>query len=95
MWPHRGTSVVVGSSAVWPAAPRSPSPDAARWYGRWIITGGLAALNLNQRIEGLKVALVSPIEIVDTVATDDRARHTRSGGPDRRRWSRVCLRHRY
>ncbi|MEA2525315.1 MAG: ribose transport system substrate-binding protein [Thermomicrobiales bacterium] len=36
-----------------------------------IITGGLGALNLNQRIEGLKEGIGSRIEIVDTVATDD------------------------
>jgi ribose transport system substrate-binding protein len=36
-----------------------------------IITGGLGALNLNQRIEGLKEGLGSDIEVVDTVATDD------------------------
>ena len=36
-----------------------------------IITGGLGALNLNLRIEGLKEALGSGIEVVDTVATDD------------------------
>lgn len=36
-----------------------------------IITGGLGALNLNQRIEGLKEALGPDIEVVDTVATDD------------------------
>jgi len=36
-----------------------------------IITGGLGALNLNQRIDGLKSAIGPDIEIVDTVATDD------------------------
>ena len=36
-----------------------------------IITGGLGALNLNQRIEGLKEAVGPDVEIVDTVATDD------------------------
>jgi ribose transport system substrate-binding protein len=36
-----------------------------------IITGGLAALNLNQRIEGLKEALPDSVEVVETVATDD------------------------
>jgi ribose transport system substrate-binding protein len=36
-----------------------------------IITGGLGALNLNQRIEGLKEAIGADIEVVDTVATDD------------------------
>jgi ribose transport system substrate-binding protein len=36
-----------------------------------IITGGLGALNLNERIEGLKSALPPEIEIVDTVATDE------------------------
>ena len=36
-----------------------------------VITGGLAALNLNQRIDGLKSALGSGVEVVDTVATDD------------------------
>lgn len=36
-----------------------------------IITGGLGALNLNQRIEGLKEMLGSGVEVVETVATDD------------------------
>lgn len=36
-----------------------------------IITGGLAALNLNQRIEGLTEALGSDIEIVETVASEE------------------------
>lgn len=36
-----------------------------------IITGGLGALNLNQRIEGFKEAVGPGIEIVETVATDD------------------------
>ncbi|HEY8448405.1 MAG TPA: sugar-binding protein [Thermomicrobiales bacterium] len=36
-----------------------------------IITGGLGALNLNQRIEGLREALSENIEVVDTVATDE------------------------
>jgi ribose transport system substrate-binding protein len=37
-----------------------------------IITGGLGALNLNQRIEGLTEALAgTSIEIVETVATDE------------------------
>lgn len=36
-----------------------------------IITGGLGALNLNQRIKGLKEMLGSGVEVVDTVATDD------------------------
>jgi ribose transport system substrate-binding protein len=36
-----------------------------------IITGGLGALNLNQRIEGLTEALGPDVEIVETVATDD------------------------
>ena len=36
-----------------------------------IITGGLGALNLNQRIDGLKEALGPDVEVVDTVATDD------------------------
>jgi ribose transport system substrate-binding protein len=36
-----------------------------------IITGGLGALNLNQRIDGLKEAVGPDVEIVDTVATDD------------------------
>ncbi len=36
-----------------------------------IITGGLGALNLNERIEGLKETLGDGIEIVETVATDE------------------------
>lgn len=36
-----------------------------------IITGGLGALNLNQRIDGFKSTIGADIEIVDTVATDD------------------------
>jgi ribose transport system substrate-binding protein len=36
-----------------------------------IITGGLGALNLNQRIEGLKEAIGPDVEVVETVATDD------------------------
>lgn len=36
-----------------------------------IITGGLGALNLNQRIEGLRSALSPEVEVVETVATDD------------------------
>lgn len=36
-----------------------------------IITGGLGALNLNERIDGFKEAVGSGIEIVDVVATDD------------------------
>mgnify|MGYP000165088158 CR=1 FL=1 len=36
-----------------------------------IITGGLGALNLNQRIEGLKEGIGPNIEVVDTQATDD------------------------
>ena len=36
-----------------------------------IITGGLGALNLNQRIEGLRSALGPDVEVVEPVATDD------------------------
>lgn len=36
-----------------------------------IITGGLGALNLNQRIEGLRSALGPNVEVVEPVATDD------------------------
>jgi ribose transport system substrate-binding protein len=36
-----------------------------------IITGGLGALNLNERIEGLLETIGPDIEIVDTVATDE------------------------
>jgi ribose transport system substrate-binding protein len=36
-----------------------------------IITGGLGALNLNERIEGLTETLGDGIEIVETVATDE------------------------
>jgi ribose transport system substrate-binding protein len=36
-----------------------------------IITGGLAALNLNERIEGLRETLGPDIEVVEVVATDE------------------------
>jgi ribose transport system substrate-binding protein len=36
-----------------------------------IITGGLAALNLNQRIEGLTESLPDTVEIVETVASEE------------------------
>lgn len=36
-----------------------------------IITGGLGALNLNERIDGFKETIGSGIEIVEVVATDD------------------------
>ena len=36
-----------------------------------IITGGLGALNLNERIEGLRETVGPDIEIVDLVATDE------------------------
>jgi ribose transport system substrate-binding protein len=36
-----------------------------------IITGGLGALNLNERIEGLKETIGPDIEVVETVATDE------------------------
>jgi ribose transport system substrate-binding protein len=36
-----------------------------------IITGGLGALNLNQRIEGLRSKLGPDVEVVEPVATDD------------------------
>ena len=36
-----------------------------------IITGGLGALNLNQRIEGLREMLGPDVEVVEPVATDD------------------------
>ena len=36
-----------------------------------IITGGLGALNLNERIEGFRETIGSDIEIVEVVATDD------------------------
>ena len=36
-----------------------------------IITGGLGALNLNERIEGFRETVGSDIEIVEVVATDD------------------------
>jgi ribose transport system substrate-binding protein len=36
-----------------------------------IITGGLGALNLNERIDGFKEAIGSGIEVVEVVATDD------------------------
>jgi ribose transport system substrate-binding protein len=36
-----------------------------------IITGGLAALNLNERIEGFRETIGDGIEIVEVVATDD------------------------
>jgi ribose transport system substrate-binding protein len=36
-----------------------------------IITGGLAALNLNERIEGFRETVGPDIEIVDVVATDE------------------------
>jgi ribose transport system substrate-binding protein len=36
-----------------------------------IITGGLGALNLNERIEGLRETVGPDIEIVETVATDE------------------------
>ena len=37
----------------------------------WIITGGLGALNLNQRMEGLREMLGPDVEVVEPVATDD------------------------
>ena len=36
-----------------------------------IITGGLGALNLNERIEGFRETIGSDIEVVEVVATDD------------------------
>ena len=36
-----------------------------------IITGGLGALNLNQRIEGLQEALPPEVEVVETVASEE------------------------
>ena len=36
-----------------------------------IITGGLGALNLNERIEGLRETIGPDIEVVETVATDE------------------------
>jgi ribose transport system substrate-binding protein len=36
-----------------------------------IITGGTAALNLNQRIDGLTAALPDSVEIVETVASEE------------------------
>jgi len=38
-----------------------------------IVTGGLGALNLNERIEGLRSALAPEVEVVEPVATDDDA----------------------